>query len=48
MKKIGIYTLTALVIAEDQSALMIFTVDGSEDGHFADTLAKIVDSITLK
>lgn len=42
------YTLTALVIEEDQGALMIFTVDGSQDGHFADTLADIVASLTLK
>ena len=44
----GSYTLTALVIEEEQNALMIFTVVGSEDGHFADTLADIVASITLK
>jgi len=42
------YTLTAAVIEKDQSALMIFTVDGSPDGHFADALAAIVASITLK
>lgn len=44
----GFYTFTAVVIEPDQSALMIFTVDGSQDGHFAETLAEIVASITLK
>lgn len=44
----GFYTFTAVVIEPEQSALMIFTADASADGHFADILAEIVASVTLK
>jgi hypothetical protein len=47
-QKQGLYTLTAAVMEKDQNALMIFTVDGSEDGHFAAILAEIVASVSLK